>query len=292
VNNVQIRTRSAGFIIALSAVLTTLPAEAEKPPPPPTSEAEAPAGLPVAYTQRPLTGPQWMLSPRLDFTVMQFKQEVSVLSFDFTAFLLDVGASISVLDDMTIDVNALSLIFGDPETDYGAFRVGATYRFLNAELVELGGTFMFYIDNAQNIVLNPAIPVRIHAGDIFRLDSGLNFSVVIPKQGDAIGAMAGANPMLFSNGAGIPVEPSIQIIDPLWAGLATGFGIANFDNAEDAIFVPLGFRVGGTVPIDNEPIADVHATFAFPHFVFSGYNDTIFTDLWTLNFRAQFFIGL
>ena len=261
------------------------------------------ADMPVPYVKRPLTLPAMTLAPELGFA----GTHLSFGGFGGDVFGMDFGLAFGILDDLQIEAKPLNVQFGDPDFDYGAFRVAALYRFLNTEVVEMGAELRFYLDNGANFILNPGMPVRIHGGDIVRVDTGINFGLVVANNRSTFGNdvtfgihdldqgpfpaigpwMAGLSPQ-----AGVPVDVAFQIVDFFWAGLGTGFGLLSFEDAGDTIFVPLGLEAGGTIPGDRGPMADIGAGFQFPLFVQSGGGDAIVTEIWQFGIDAKVYIGL
>ena len=217
-----------------------------------------------AYVERPLTLPEMALSPQLDAAIA--RAELGRVSA--TAVQMELAASFGITDDLMVEARPLGFITGDVDTDYTRFQLGATYRFLDGP-VEIGGRFRFQIDSNANLALNPGIAVRIHAGNVARIDTGLNFTGVVPTgSGDPVAGLGGiVTDFLKPAEAGIPLDVSFQVVDPVFVGLSTGFAILTLEEAGDTSFMPLGFFAGGTVPGDDGPLADIGASFGFPLFI-------------------------
>lgn len=283
-------TICAGWASAIATCAVASHALALEPPDPEPADS---AELPVAFVERPLTLPGVTLAPRVGFSAqhVDLGDGGGLFDLSYTAFLLEAGLDVGIVDDFMVEVTPLSLVFGDVETDYGAFRLGAVFRFLDLSAVEMAARFRFFLDSGKNIVLNPGIPMRIHGGDIVRVDTGINVGVFVPDEGDVFAGFATASPLLLLNSAGIPLDVTFQIADPAFVGASTGFGLATFEDS-DSIFIPLGFRAGGTIPGDSGPIGDISAAFSFPAFGLPAAEDPVVTEIWNLSFGAQFFIGL
>src|SRR5262249_6426635 len=161
---------------------------------------------------------------------------------------------------LTVEARPGGIIAGDVKTDYTRFEVGATYRFLKGP-VEIGARFRFEIDNRANLLFNPMLPIRIHAAKIVRIDTGVNFTGLVPTKScptfalpgggsatsagcrdDAAAGLTGIyTDFLRPAEAGIPLDIAFQIVEPAFIGLSTGYGIADFaHNVGDESFMPLG----------------------------------------------------
>jgi hypothetical protein len=239
-------------------------------------DVAAGGGLPVAYVQRPLTLPEMTLAPEGSFV----GTHVDFGAGSLNAFFITAGASFGITDDIMVEAIPLSVVFGDPEFDYAYFMGGATARFLEGDF-EMGGRFRFIITNAADLGFNLGVPMRLHA-DIVRLDTGVHTFISVPTGGgDPAVGLTDFNKNFFVPDPGIPAKLSVQIIEQFWAGLGTGFGILDFGEAGDTIFVPLQINAGGTIPTDEgRPLVDIEGGFSFPTFVNSGAPDTIVTEIW------------
>jgi hypothetical protein len=259
-------------------------------PPPDTPAIDAETGKqPIAYAGRPLTLPRKTFSPQLDAAVS--RAEAGRVSA--TIWQMEVAGSYGVSDDLTVEVRAGGFITGDVDTDYTRFLLGATYRFVDGP-VEISGRFRLQVDNNANVGLNPALVVRVHGGDAVRLDTGVNFTAVIPTDsGDPVAALGGAiTDYLKPAEVGVPLDISFQVAEPMFVGLSTGYGILTFEDAGQGSFMPLGLFAGGTVPGDDGPIADIGASFGFPLFLLGSSSDNPNTNLWTAGITVRGFLYL
>jgi len=289
------RILAGTFFLAATAIVTT--GFAQGNPPPAGGAAPAPdqaQGMkqPVAYVERPLTLPKMTLSPELDLAITHL--DLGGFLGTATVFFVELGAAFGITDDFMVEAHPLGIEAGDVDTDYTRFEVGATYRFLKGP-VEIGGRFRFQVDNAGTLVFNPGLPVRIHGGEIVRIDTGVNFSGVVPtkKDTDSQAALLGiGTDLLLSAEAGIPVNVAFQIVKPVFVGLSTGYGIVAFSQAGDTSFMPLGFFAGGTVPGDQGPLLDIGASFGFPYFLLGGSNSNPNTEIWSIGLTGRGFLYL
>jgi hypothetical protein len=277
------------------------PEPGTEPRPEPASTDAKKSALPVPYVERPLTLPEMTLSPHFSggLTHVEFGGlgggAVNLIN-------LDAGASFGILDDLTVYAQPLTMLIGvadgGSEVWYGTFRLGAIYRFLSTEVVDIGGQFEFGATGASDTIhLTGKLPVLLRFADLVRIDTGLALSGYFSTQGGgAAGGLAqigtGSTP-LGPNGAGIPVSVSFQLAEPVFLGLDTGFGIADFEDAGDSMFMPLGAHVGGTIASDDRPIVDLVGRFNFPAFLVSGDPEPPLTEIWQvgLDARAYFDLG-
>jgi hypothetical protein len=95
---------------------------------------------------------------------------------------------------------------------------------------------------------------------------------------------------------------TFQLIDSLYAGFDTGVGLLHTKPAvqtrrfteplSDNAFMPLGFRFGGTVPLDGRPLLDLGANFTLPVFLLGADKNPPTTQLWEIGFSARLYAGL
>jgi hypothetical protein len=280
-------------------------------PPPPPEHHEG--KFPVRFVDRPLTLPKFMLSPKFLFDITH-EEAFGVAA---NGFGLTLGASFGILDDLEVYLDPLSLLilrteidtpFGginDTKVYYGTFRLGATYRFVKTEIADVGARLEFGASGAADLIhLTWGVPVVLRFAHLIRLTTGLFFSGLFPTNNStvtgisrdpdiAMAAVSDAAPvLLLPAGPGIPVTADIQILEPLFAGIDTGFGILSFRGRVDQnCFMPLGFHIGGTIPTENKkPLVDLVGAFSFPVFLVGADGSPPFTNIWTvgLNARAYF----
>jgi hypothetical protein len=170
------------------------------------------------------------------------------------------------------------------------------HRFVAQEAVEVGARFRLLVDSNAHVGLNFGLPVRVHVPGVFRLDTGFAF----------IGNIAGRDPDLSTfmiadvsvnpsaPDAGIPLRFMFQPVETFWLGFNTGFGALDVET-EESIFFPLGFSLGGTIPIKSSIKLDLAGSFLFPFFIApAGDNleETIISELWQVGLDARVFFDL
>ena len=92
--------------------------------------------------------------------------------------------------------------------------------------------------------------------------------------------------------AGIPLDVSFQIADPVFLGFTTGYGVLSLRDAGEASFMPLGAFAGGTVPGEEGPLVDIGASFGFPIFLLGLSDGNPNTELWTAGMTVRGFLYL
>jgi hypothetical protein len=267
-------------------------------------------GLPISSSQRPLTLPE--LTLRTDVTGADYHFSLGPFgSADIG--LIAFGVGFGILDDLEIDATVVPLFVGDDISDndvvFANPLLGATYRFVDEEIVDVGASLTFSIPVADDrfFGMSPGIPVRLFLGDIARLDTGVYFSVLVPvsdelNDGDTIGQWAGTSPApvpLPSGEPGIPIRFTINAVEYFFLGMRSGFGIADFGEPADTFFIPLGWQVGGTVPLDDQPLMDIGWFFDFPILFRPAVEDRPFveadkvvTEYWVMGGFMSFYFPL
>ena len=262
--------------------------------------------FPVPFVERPLTLPKMMLAPQFQIGLTH----AELGNFAFNGVGLNVGAAFGVIDDLTVDIVPLTLLIGrtdaggfsDTKAYYGTFRLGATYRFFHADVVDIGGRVEFGATGFDDTIhLTAMIPVLLRFGKIVRIDTGLAISGLFPtKGGDANGALGTVGsvvPTVPGAGPGIPIDVTFQIVDPFFVGFDTGFGIASFNDTalgglDKSCFMPLGLHAGATIPGDKGPIADITGSFSFPLFLLGADRNPPTSEVWQLGIDARAYFQL
>lgn len=222
----------------------------------------------VRYVQRDIVQPEFTLTPFADLRVLHY--DTSFLGT--TQYTQSLGAKFVPIENLEVSFNPGSFYAGD-FSGYGAVKLGGTYQFLRKDAIEMAVSA--YLPLGQTgfvnfIGIGGGLPIRIHGGDVFRLDTGFYFAGFFDSSvgGDAQFTLSEVDDTMWPNADPmIPAEFSFQIIDELFAGVDTGFGMLLASDAGDSVFVPLGFRFGGTVPVDGRPFVDLTTGFRWPAFL-------------------------
>jgi hypothetical protein len=258
---------------------------ADMPPPDPPE-----AKQPVAYVERPLTLPAMTLSPQLDAAFSRVDT-----GRDSAAIMqMEAAGSFGITDDLMVELRPGGFVFGDVDADYTRFQFGIASRWLDGPVVELGARSRVQVDSNAIVSINPAIVMRIHAGKVVRIDTGLNFAVAMPTdRGESVIALAGLPfDYLKPVEAGIPLDVSFQLAEPVFLGFTTGYGVLTFEGASESSFMPLGIFAGGTVPGEQGPLADIGASFGLPLFLLGASEGNPNTELWTAGITVRGFLYL
>ena len=257
---------------------------------------EGGGGLPVRYNERPLTLPERTLRIDGHFPTMKF----GFLPGNDVFFGFFAGAAYGILDDLEVFGTVIPVTFTPDKVRFQDVVLGATYRFFHNDVVEIGvgGRFQIPVDDNRYFIFNPRLPILIHAGDIVRIDTGVNLAVAAHTGGgDALVGLFGPGkwaPLPFMIDPGLPGKFSFQVIDQLYIAANTGFGALNtgtFSN-DGFVWVPLGWEVGGTIPKDNEPLVDIRGGFEFPYFLASSANENPVSQIWIFHVGGSFYLPL
>jgi hypothetical protein len=219
---------------------------------PSTPAPAAAARLPLRHVARPLTMPQWTVAPELRARVGSRPAPGSETGVGVAGF--DLGASLALLDDLQLDVRPLPLEVA-PDADFGTASGKLTYRYLDG-VVEIGNSFEAGVlgrldaDGRRRFFMVPSLPVRFHLWKWGRLDTGFELPFLVRDR--------------VQVGMLVPLDVSLQLVDWLYAGVGTGFGIGDFDAPDKSIYIPVGALVGATIAADDQPRLDVELRFSAP----------------------------
>ena len=277
--------------------------------------------LPAAFVDRSLVLPRLWLTSELDGSLSHLESEWGPAGSEDNGGWLDLGGAISVLDDLELEATVASINFGSigisaigsyrnisnspfAEVDtapvhWGMAKLGATFRFLAADEVEMGLRFRILVDREATVGLNGGLPVLLHGNRYARVDTGIAFVGRIPKQdgtfsdtGPSLGLVdVSRNPM--APDAGIPVRVALQPVEEVWFGLNTGIGA--FDvTFDESLFVPVGASIGGTIALERV-VFDLVAAFNFPALirpVAAAQGENFYSELWQLGLAFKAHAGL
>jgi hypothetical protein len=283
--------RRSLFACSLMLGLTLASAEA-------LAQDEAGGGHPVRYVDRPLTLPERTLRIDGHFPTMK----LGYLPGNDVFFGFFAGAAYGIIDDLEVAATVIPLTFTPDKVRFQDPVLGATYRFFHNDVIEIGvgGRFQIPVDDGRYFLFNPRLPIVIHAGDIVRIDTGVNLSVGAPiGGGDAIVGLFGPGkwaPLPFMIDPGLPGKFSFQVIDQLYIAANTGFSVVSaFPGArggDATVVVPIGWEVGGTIPKDDEPMVDIRGGFEFPYFLSSAIDDNPVSQIWVFHVGGSFYLPL
>lgn len=245
----------------------------------------------LRYVQRDLVMPEMTVTPFVDMRVLR----VGGAAGGAVVYSQNIGVKFVPLENLELKASPLSFYAGDA-TGYGTVMLGGTYRFFSDDTFEVGVSAHVPVAATGplgGIGMSGGLPIRVHIDDVFRIDTGLFLSGLFDTNffpGDPQFGVAKADdaPFLLPD-PGVPLEASFQIVDMVFAGMDTGFGIRAFGEPGDEIFVPLGFRLGANLDMDGRPFVDVSTGFRWPIFIYSGSPDTVEAGVFDVQIvRADF----
>jgi hypothetical protein len=259
------RSGSALAIALLSITTVTLPANAD----PPESGA---LRLPIAEAQRPITIPQLILEPGLQFEADRFTRQ------DVTAFYYNLGlsAGFGITDDLSVRALVLPLQLGGPPGS-GGFHygqttedrgpsVGATYRLVHGVL-ELGLQLdlrALTVQDDSGVAIIPGVAMRVHAGDRARIDLDPNVNVTLQRE---TGTPPPGGPTTATGNLvriDVPFTALVNLLENVDVGITTGATIEDVSQAKTSTSVPLGFFAGCTIPGRRGPLFEFTPYLTFP----------------------------
>ncbi|MBW2258544.1 MAG: hypothetical protein JRI25_28690 [Deltaproteobacteria bacterium] len=233
-------------------------------------------GLPLPYSERPLTLTEGTIRGDAAFTIMRFSVSVpGVGTLSETAVGLALGGGYGIMDDLEVGASVIPLTLS-PDVTYGDPTIYGIYRFL-ADTAEIGGSLALTVPIDGDFVATPGLPVLLHLGDTMRLDTG----VFLPFQ-FADRFIASLN---------LPATFSYNVTPNLFVGGASGILIPDFNF--DFLTLPLSVHGGYTLEGQGGgPLADFALSFGFPALLMpaSG-GDVLITELWVLSIGGSVYIG-
>jgi hypothetical protein len=246
----------------------------------------------LRYVQRDLVLPEMTVTPFVDMRVIRVGNSFA----DAVFYSQNIGVKFVPLENLELKASPFSFYAGDG-SGYGTVMLGGTYRFFSDDTFEVGVTANVPVAATGvlgGIGMSGGLPIRVHVDDVLRIDTGLFISGLFDTNaaygGDAQFAIARADDApFFLPDPGVPLEASFQIVDMIFAGMDTGFGIRAFGDPGDQIFVPLGFRVGANLDMDGRPFVDLTTGFRWPVFIYTGSPDTVEAGVFDVQIvRADF----
>ena len=159
---------------------------------------------------------------------------------------LVLGAGIGAARGVEIDAR-FSTPFGEDvdSNPIHEFAVGATVSFYGNAAFEIGGRLDFNVLDGGSapgdLLLAPTVelPIVVHAGHVFRLDTGLAYTLLLPTDGKTKIDSQFGSPSRSPNDldAGLPVRATVQFIESLYAGFDTGVGLQHTKPAFQSRFL-------------------------------------------------------
>ncbi len=274
-------------------------------------DAELPAGeprMPQRLATRPITQPRNTL--RLSLFMAGWGADTGGFAEDFVVSL-QLGGAYGITDDLEIGVGTesmgiaavgagafarsgwrpvgeglLSFLILDDDLDFGDIPLYGRYRFFQNDLVEIGGELGLLIPTYSDFAVRFGVPVRLHFGELFAVDTGLYASMTFgpdPSNGDPDDDFWGA---LF-----LPLRAVVSPTDWLGLALVTGMHTGPFDGEFFAI--PLGFEATASFPMGTESLLDLVAGFEWPALIRPATNgDVAQPSTWTLSAGARFYLAV
>jgi len=261
----------------------------------------------LSQAKRQLVLPDMTLAPRFDVTFDHFEVQNTAAN----GATMELGAQFGLLGDLELEATVISLMVGelavtpmtlldDPGTigfggfesgaDWGVSRFGGTLRFLATDVAEIAGRFRFSVDNNAIIGFEFGLPIRIHLGDIARLDTGFFMHPRIPTGGgNAAFGLLDIDDNALRPSPGIPLELVVSPVETFWLNVSTGLAVPDVTE-DNTIYLPLELGLGGTIAKGRAALVDISANFSFPTLFTPGFDDKATTNIWQVGLGAKAFI--
>ncbi|MBJ74434.1 MAG: hypothetical protein CMN31_24415 [Sandaracinus sp.] len=277
-------------------------AEASVPDDPVAALDSDTAALPTRFVARPLTLPRFWI--RGDGMALIYR--VPDIPFDDDGNIgsvFQLGGAFGITDDLEVGISnerlgatrawpisrfgpnlgegVFPLIF-TPDFDYGDLPVYGRFRFFSSESFEVAADAVLVIPTNTDFQMRFGLPVRLRAGGLFALDTGVQFELLFAELTPDDD---------FYTRMEIPLRATINPVDALAIGLHTGFRVVDFDG--DLVFLPLGFEAAFSMPFSDTVLVDFVGALEFPYlFALGDENDKFCSERWLMTFGARFHLGL
>jgi hypothetical protein len=291
-------TRFFSLISSFAISFATVSADAQTSTDPPTTvvteEAPPALRLPVAAAERPLTLPRLVLRPSIDFDVTH---ETGVAYPN-----LDLSVALGITDWLVVRATVLPLQlspfhYGE-DSEYVGPRAGATIRFLKG-VVEMGlsaDAGPYTLQNITGVVIEPGIPVYIHASKKTRISTGLDLTIRDYKQTVrlvAANTVVGTetSQSFTSETLQIPVAVLYNIVDTFYVSANSGVEHV-FRSSNQVTQIPVGVAAAYTIAGKQGPLLQLEPFFTFFSILTPGSSDATHTASWRLglNVDAYFYL--
>ncbi|MBW1880341.1 MAG: hypothetical protein JRJ84_18425 [Deltaproteobacteria bacterium] len=121
-------------------------------------------GLPLPFSERPLTLTEGTIRGDAAFTIAHFSVSVpGVGTLSETAVGLALGGGYGITDDLEVGASVIPLTLS-PDVTYGDPSIYGIYRFL-ADTAEIGGSLALTVPIDGDFTATPGLPVLLHLGD-------------------------------------------------------------------------------------------------------------------------------
>ena len=162
---------------------------------------------------------------------------------------LYVGAALGVIDGLELGTVIFPLQFA-PDVDFGDLEFYGRYRFFQGRIADIGAQLTFHVPTQTEFGMGFGLPMRFRLGSIARIDTGVEFEVVLPD-GDSL--------LLFD----LPFGIAFNITDAVFLGGRAGMTLIDLD--DPLVAFPLGIYGGYTLTGGSgKVLADLTAGFTWP----------------------------
>lgn len=240
---------------------------------------------PVGYVDRPLTLPPITLSPDLTFDATNAVKDPNKLQKEFeTNLAFMIGAGFGITEDLEVraQIGKLSI---SPKFEYSEPRVGATFRFANAEKFNMGvhaEATVLTLPGEGGVRFEASLPMLARLGDSVRLDLAPGAPVTIQEN------------RATTFGLTIPFALSFQVVEAIHLGARTSGTITDFSNPGENLVIPLGFFAGVSLG-SEKPILEIDPYFTWNEFAKPGAkfdNDKLSIEKFSAGLTARLYLYL
>lgn len=221
-----------------------------------------------AMTLRVFSGPNdprtWTLSPYrgiqdygIGFERAAYDLDIGVPGFDDTVSNVTptfrIGAAFVPIERLEVGIG---FPFAGDGVGIEDIPLWVTYQLVKNETVEIGARFTMFLPAYTKFGLQLGLPVVLHLGDNFRVDTGAFINMIFIGD-DRFGDNSPVLGRFF-----LPARFTVQITDEIFAGGMLGLDVRDFDS----FAMMFGFHGGYTLALDAA-IIDFGLSFTWPGLV-------------------------
>ncbi len=246
--------------------------------------------LPVDLAKRPLTLPKGTIRAETAFDIFRVMIDTPFGTADETFVRWITGAGVGITDDFEAGALLLPILLS-PDGGFGDIQVYGMYRFIEGE-AEVGARLELNLPTDTDFGVAFGLPVLLRFSDAIRVDTGLTLNIATDPTVVGLADPLLPQPIPTRSTAGIPLVLNFNATSEIFLGGRTGFGVADFENFGDTVFIPLGFQGGYSLEASKSALIDLGVRFEWPFFITPGGNDAVNANFYRILIGAEAYLDV